>query len=307
METIKDLVELNKDVKLGTTIGNFDGVHLGHRDLISRSLKECKKHNLSFLVITFNPHPRELFGDANNYYLNSFEEKKELLASLGVDYYLEIDFNLNFSKIGPKEFFDKFIFQTAQVERLFLGFDFFFGNNKSGDLDFAKNYCSEKNISLTIQPKFESDNMPVSSSIIRNFLAEGLVSKANQYLSRSYFLEGMVQKGDGRGASLGFPTANLNIDKKRKVPKNGVYLTHTFIQNKIFKSLTNIGTNPTFKDDVLKSIETHVLEFNQDLYNKKIKIEFILRIRDEKKFDGPEGLISQIKIDINSLKEFNSK
>lgn len=303
METIKDLADLEKNIKLGATIGNFDGVHLGHRDLISRSLKECEQKKLSFLVITFSPHPVELFGDAINFYLNSIDEKKRFLEGIGVDYFLDINFDLPFSKIGPKEFFDDLLLKTPNIQSLFLGHDFCFGNNKRGDLLFSEKYCKENNILLTIQPKFVLDSHSVSSSAIRKFLSDGKIVQANQLLGRNFFLSGEIIRGDGRGASLGFPTANLRVDEKRIVPKNGVYITRSTVNGSTLDSITNIGMNPTFKEKNERNVETHILEFNEDLYHQEIKVEFLERIRDEKKFNGPDELISQIKADILSLKK----
>lgn len=285
------------------TIGNFDGVHKGHQDLLNDIKSKCSEDE-NFVVISFVPHPKKVLDPSiNNFLISSYNKKREFLVDLGIEHFVELAFDRDFSTLTPNIFLDEYVVTNPNVKKIYVGYDFAFGANKSGDHDFVKSYMKEKGIDVVIQEKFEMDYTLISSTVIRNLITSGDVNKASEYLGRNYILEGVVVKGEGRGKKIGFPTANIQFSKDLIFPGKGVYQTKTKHNNKIYNSLTNIGVNPTFKDDHVLSVETHILNFELDIYGESIEVEFISKLRDEKKFNGVEELISQISSDIESVKD----
>lgn len=301
MKIIKNITELKSlyaEDKIQVTIGNFDGVHLGHKEFLSKISSDSKKNKSKFVVVTFVPHPVQILKAQSGFLINTFSERRELLEQCGVDYLLEVDFTRDFSTLSPEDFLKKYIFSFTKIEKIYLGHDFAFGANKTGDYNLAKSFCEKEKVSLILQDEFKLNSHSVSSSIVRTAIASGDLVKASEFLGRSYFLSGRVIKGQGRGRQIGFPTANLDYSKELIVPSIGVYITQTKIQGMIYNSLTNIGNNPTFTTGDEINIETHLLDFNRDIYGEEIRVVFIKKIRDEKKFASVNDLISQINSDV---------
>lgn len=285
------------------TIGNFDGVHLGHRHLI-KSIKEKMQPGECLAIMTFVPHPLEILGPMSGFLLNSYTERRELFEDLGVDYLLEVKFSRDFSTLSPESFLEQYISSCANVERLYLGYDFSFGANKAGTFEFAASFLASKNIQVKmLDPSHELN--PPSSTMIRNFLVSGDIQAANKLLGRSFYLSGRVVKGAGRGKIIGFPTANLEIEPQRLIPGNGVYASYVTRSGQRLKSITNIGFNPTFTDTKVKQVETFILDFTDDLYGEILKVELSQKIRDEKKFSSVSELVAQIGADVKTREEFN--
>ena len=294
MIIIKNIDELKttySEDNIHVTIGNFDGVHLGHREFLSRIYQGCKQQKSRFVVITFVPHPVQILKAQSGFLINTFTERRELLAECGVDYLLEIDFTRDFSTLSPEDFLERFVF----------------GANKSGDYQLAKNLCNKKQVFLVLQDEFRLDNNSISSSAVRSSIQAGDVEQANALLGRSYFLSGRVIKGQGRGRQIGFPTANLDYDKELMIPSRGVYITQTTIHDMTYNSVTNIGINPTFNMGHEINIETHLLDFNRDIYGEGMRVSFLKKLRDEKKFSSVNDLITQIDLDVVSTKTFFKK
>ena len=284
------------------TIGNFDGVHLGHQKLIKDILQDCHTKNEELVVCTFVPHPKFILANAKNFLINSYEERQNLIEKLGIKYLVEFNFNRDFSTLSPAEFLDNYIFINKKCKALYLGHDFAFGANKAGDHDFVKNYCAQKNIRYFLEKEFLNKNqMKPSSTQIRNFLLTADIKNANNLLGRSFFVSGRVIKGKGRGKTIGFPTANILFDEGRIFPKVGVYKSQVHLKDMIYNSITNIGYNPTFTDSNHINFETHILDFDNDIYGEKIKVEIIDFIRDEMKFSNVNELVKQINLDIKKL------
>ncbi len=306
IKTISELNEIHNETKAQITIGNFDGVHRGHREFLSIIKDDCKKSRSKFLVITFVPHPVQILKAQSGFLINTFSERRELLSECGVDYLFEIDFTRDFSTLGPQEFLEKFVFVFAGIEKLYLGHDFAFGANKSGNYNVAKDLCDKHSVHLVLQDEFQMGTDSISSSIVRSEITGGNMEKAQSLLGRKYFLSGRVIKGEGRGRQIGFPTANLGYDKELIVPQRGVYITQTTFKDLTYNSVTNIGFNPTFNSGTQINIETHLLDFSRDIYGEEVRVSFIKKLREEKKFSSVNDLINQIDQDVNSARTFFS-
>ncbi len=292
-----------KDQKVGLTIGNFDGVHKGHQSLIQSALEFCNKEGLTLVVLSFHPHPKELFLEPfKNFYLTDSLQKREKLAELGVEYFCELKFDQSLAKKTSLEFLEKDLLNHLDLNHLVLGYDFKFGSDKNESIENCVSFCKNHNIKLDIVDAYKLDENIVSSSLIRDLISQGEIKKANELLGNSFTLQGKVVSGKARGKSLGFPTANLEINPKRIAPCSGVYQTCVSVDGKSYNAITNVGNNPTFEDIHEKVIETHIFDFDQDIYNQGISLSFMRKIRNEKKFSNPDELILQIQKDIEEVK-----
>lgn len=308
MRCISSLKEIPFDEKIAVTIGNFDGVHLGHQKLLNELRNNASSLGLKLVVYTFNPHPRKILcPNIQDFLLLDYGDKKKEIETLNVDYYLEREFNRDFSSLAPENFLDQEIFYHPGVKVFYMGHDFVFGANKAGDFEFAKQYGHSKNIQVEQMPYYDLEETIISSTLIRKALNRGRVLLAHQWLGRPYFLKGMVVKGEGRGRTIGFPTANLKLDEHLLIPLKGVYITQTHYKKMTYQSLTNIGFNPTFGALDKAQVETHLLDFDHDIYGESLKIEFLDRVRDECPFESVNELIAQIQKDVSFAKEFFQK
>ncbi len=305
MQVINSLKDLPSSNSYALTIGNFDGVHLGHQKLLKCLLEESQKKKRELVVITFVPHPLTILRNLKGFLINSYEERCELLEALGVKYVVELNFTRDFSTLSPEKFMDDFVLQNDRVEALYLGYDFAFGANKKGNHEFVKDHCKDRSIEVHIQEKFIEGEKTYSSTLVRNQLNTGKTLEAINSLGRPFYLKGRVIKGAGRGHQIGFPTANIPLDFERIAPEVGVYATRCTFRKGSYISITNVGYNPTFKDEKELNIETNVFDFDGDLYGEEIKVEFFQKIRDEKKFSSVNELIDQIKKDVSFRRTLN--
>jgi len=303
MKIINSLTEITNK-KVAITIGNFDGVHSGHQKILKEISDDCKLVGLDLVVITFVPHPIQILNPRSNFLLNSYNERRELFEKAGIKTVLELEFSRDFSTMEPSEFMDKYIAVGNNVATFYVGHDFAFGANKKGDHNFVQEYCSKKNIKVHILEKHSSANFETSSSEIRSSLDQGDIEKANKLLGRPFYITGRVIKGEGRGRQIGIPTANLSFSNERKVPEKGVYVSRCTVGGQVWHSITNIGNNPTFNDTNDLFLESHIFDFDNDIYGEVLKVEFLKKIRDEKKFSSVNDLIAQIKDDIMLAKGF---
>lgn len=281
---------------LCATIGNFDGVHLGHRRLIEMARQSAEKKNLDFAVITFWPHPREIIGrpDAHEA-LSSRACRRRLLEEAGVPILIELPFTRGFASITARRFIEEHLI-PAGLKHLVVGHDFSFGHRREGTIDMLKKLARENSFTVDQLAPVQVGGQTVSSSHLRSLLAEGKVSEAAQLLGRFYALEGIVEHGEARGRQLGFPTANLG-SIKTLLPASGVYATIAHIGGKTFRAVSNIGSNPTFNGQ-RKTVETFLIDASGDFYGQDMRLEFIKRLRDERKFPDAEQLAVQIEKDI---------
>ncbi len=307
MKVLHSLLDIstNDAPPIGLTIGNFDGVHIGHRQLLTKIKSDCLEKGLKFVVVTFAPHPQKILQPGKERFLiNSYETRRSLLSDLGVDYLVEVMFTRDFSTLSPEAFLTDYLLIYPKLKNMYLGYDFAFGANKEGGFDLVKTICEDRGIKVEIQPKFEFKNQVVSSSLIRERISSGNLSEVRDILGRNFCLEGVVVKGEGRGKRIGFPTANIQVNPDLIVPQKGVYVTRTCYEGMTYQSVTNIGNNPTFKDTNQIHIETNILDFDNDIYGENLEIEFLSKVRDERKFATVNDLIEQIKLDVQFSRDF---
>ena len=291
--TNQTISELDKPVAIA--IGHFDGVHRGHQKVIRRAIQIAKEQNMLSAVMTFDPHPKEVLGQGDHYYrcLTPLEEKSELFAQLGVDLVFVMRFNLSFAEVSPECFVEE-VLRTLHTKHAVVGFDFTFGHKGSGNTEALKQLCEPEIAVHIIEPLYEGDKK-VSSTYTREALENGDLELAERLLGRPYEMTGVVVKGDGRGRTIGFPTANLSFEKPYVPLRIGVYAVKVWLDGHVYKGVLNNGMKPTFNKEGLQPVmETHLLDFNADIYGKTIKLQFISFIRPERKFGSVDELISQI-------------
>lgn len=298
-------IDENVKFKHGTalTIGNFDGLHIGHKHLINIMKLSAKENDLETGVFTFYKHTLNTLNEERNQkILVSNEKKIDLIKKMDLDFLYMITFDERVRKSSPKQFVENYLVKQLNVKLVVVGVDFKFGAEGSGDTIFLKELGNEYGFEVIVVDPLMYDDIIVSSTVIRNMIADGLISNANEFLDRPYCITGKVTKGKSRGKGLGFPTANIQTTVNYVLPKSGVYMTITKINNKEFLSATSIGKNPTFEDDNNITIESHILDFYEDIYDDDIEVSFLEFIRDEKKFVTEEELVKQISKDIDIIK-----
>lgn len=301
MESYETWQNINKKYpKPLVGLGNFDGVHLGHKKLISELVAAAKKKCAQSLIFTFHPHPTQVLNPKTAPPLLLTPRAKEnMIASLGIDVFLRAPFTTSFARTFPEAFIEKVLVQGLGARTVFVGYNYTFGYKGRGDAELLKKYSQKYGYELCVIPPVIINNRIVSSTLIRQLLKDGEVYEASKYLGYFPFVEGIVTTGDKRGSALGFPTANLEPDGKVLIPANGVYSVQANVDGHIFFGVCNIGMRPTFRDRGIKpNIEVHLLDFAGDLYHKYIQVYFVGRLRGEKRFSSPDELITQIEQDI---------
>jgi len=287
------------------TIGTFDGVHIGHRKIINRLIDSAKSQNLESCILTFFPHPRMVLQPHVELKLiNTISERIQVLESTGIDHLIVYPFTKEFSRLHAQEYIEKILVKKLNAAKVIIGYDHHFGQNRTADINDLREFGKIYNFDVEEISKQDIENVSVSSTKIRRALKSGDLERANKYLGSPFFLTGKVVKGRQLGKQLGFPTANLFIEEKYKlIPKRGVYVVRSKIENKVIYGMMNIGTNPTF-GVMEQTIETHFFDINTDLYGKTLQIQLLKRIRDEEKFDTSRELIEAMKEDENFSKSF---
>jgi len=286
------------------TIGNFDGVHLGHHMLFSEVVSKAYHMQGTSVVITFDPHPLQVMRpEIGIKLISTYEQKVELIELAGIDILVVIPFTRNFAATSAEAFVDEVLIRTIGVRELVVGYDYAFGKGRQGNIEFLKEQGRLKGFPVTVVEPYYVNDMLVSSSKIRELVSQGRMMDVKKLLGRNYQIRGTVQEGKKRGGPVvGFKTANLNLSEEDLCPKHGVYVTQVVYEGKCYGGVLNIGYNPTFGENRL-SAETHIFDFSQDIYGKKIKINLLKYLRGEKKFSGPEELSEQIHQDIRQAKE----
>ncbi len=282
------------------TMGFFDGVHGGHRFLINEVISEAHRQQSLSVLITFNEHPRKILkSDFQPRLLTTLEEKLELLAGTDIDACVVLDFSPDLAQLTAQEFISKVLFDKLNVQTLFVGHDHRFGHNREDGFEEYRNYGKELGMNVIQAEKYVlTVGESFSSTKIRNALTEGNVELANSLLTYPYTFLGKVIGGYKNGRKIGFPTANIWFDNKEKIiPAIGVYAVKVFVKGKSYNGMMNIGFRPTFSSGNELSMEVHIIDFEDDIYDQKIKIECVYRIRDEMKFNGIDGLVAQLKKD----------
>lgn len=304
MQIFQDLDQITAPYERAyITLGNFDGVHLGHQILFSEVVSRAHRHEGTSIAITFEPHPLKIVRpDKGIKLISTYEQKLELIELANIDILIVLPFNKEFAATPAEAFIDRLLSSTGITE-LVVGYDYAFGRGRQGDIPFLKAQGREKGFAVSVVEPFYVDDMLVSSTKIRQLVSEGRMRDVRKLLGRYYQIRGTVQMGKKRGGSvIGFPTANLYIDEEDLCPKHGVYVTQVIYGGKCYGGVLNIGYNPTFEGQKL-SAETHIFDFDKDIYGHPIKINLLRFLRDEMKFSGPQELAAQIGRDIEQAKE----
>ncbi|MBI2288679.1 MAG: bifunctional riboflavin kinase/FAD synthetase [Chloroflexi bacterium] len=297
MPVEQELGNLSLDGDTLLTIGVFDGVHRGHQHLISQLMKQARQQNLLGGVVTFRQHPQEILSPRTRLpYLTSVDEKVRLLKNEGIDLVVVLSFTAELARLSMVEFVG-LLKKYLRMRGLVVGPDFALGRNREGDIDTLRKLGKDMEFNVTVVPPLKRNGEVVSSTAIRQALAAGDVRRVSDLIGRPFRLQGRIVSGAGRGSKLVVPTANLEADPNQALPADGVYATRSDVDGKVYQSMTNIGHQPTF-DGSGRTVETYILNYNGNLYGHELKIDFVERLRGEKRFDTTEELKRQIDEDI---------
>ena len=283
------------------TLGTFDGVHIGHQKIIEKLLQNATEYDCESLILTFFPHPRMVLQEGSDIkLLNTIDEKCVLLDKLGLDNLIIHPFDKEFSQLSAEEFVKKILVDTFNIQKIIIGYDHRFGRNRTANIDDLILYGEKFGFEVEQISAQEINEVSISSTKIRNAILDGNMALANEYLGYNYNLSGIVSQGKQLGRTIGFRTANIKIPEEYKlIPKNGVYIVKSILNQITVFGIMNIGVNPTVNGENL-SIEVHFLDFDADLYDEKISISIIDRIRDEQKFESVALLKLQLEKDKNT-------
>lgn len=299
MDRPRSLGSLEPDPRSVITVGSFDGVHRGHQEIIRYLVERARETGGRSVVVTFDPHPQEVLrrGGTSVSILSTLDERAREFEKLGVDLLVVIPFTAETAATSWRDFLDN-LKRNIGVAEIVMGHDHAFGRNREGTPEVLRAAGEEEGFAITQIPPLEIDGVTVSSSKIRNALLEGDVALAEHYLGRPYTLTGTVVRGDGRGRSIGLPTANITPDNPSKlIPANGVYCVTAEVAGRDVRGMTNIGVRPSFTDGTVRTIETNLLDFDEEIYHTSITLRFRRFVRSEQKFDGPQAFLAQLALD----------
>ncbi|MEG0050678.1 MAG: bifunctional riboflavin kinase/FAD synthetase [Terrisporobacter sp.] len=300
MIIINSLDEIENFDKSVVTIGKYDGIHKGHEVLIERTINYAKKENIKSVVLTFKNSPLSYFSHIKTREIITEEEKMNKFKSLGVDIVIYIPFDENVADVSAEDFITNILVNKLNVKKLVIGHDFVFAKNREGTPEVIRNFGEKYGFFVEIVNAVKIGNVRVSSTYIKDLIYAGKVEEIKNYLGGNYMLQGKVICCKQLGRTIGFPTANIKLNENLVIPKRGIYATKVYIDGQTYIGATNVGYNPTVNGERL-SIETNILQFNKDIYGETIKLEFLERIRDEKKFKDLNGLKIQLKMDTNYI------
>ena len=296
MQVEEELARLSPKKDMLLTIGVFDGVHLGHKYLLSQLTEHARQQDLLSGVVTFRQHPREVLSPSTKLsYLTNLAQKVNLLRNEGVDTVITLSFTLELAYLSTRQFVG-LLMKYLRMCGLIIGPDFALGRDKKGNADTLRILGQKMNYDVTVIPPARVNSEVVSSTIIRDALAEGDMKRVINLIGRAFSLQGQVTTGAGQGSKLGFPTANLEIDPEQAIPADGIYATWAYIDGQAYQSVTNIGRRPTFGDNE-RTVETYILNYCGNLYGRKLRIDVVERLRAEERFDTLEELKKQIADD----------
>ncbi len=302
MHLIRSLKNVKIDRKLCLTIGNFDGFHIGHQEIIKKVKNIADSENMASAILSFEPHPRKFFKKEQNanFRINEVSQKIKFIKDYAIDYAIILNFNEKFSQITATEFLKEVIINKLNVKNLIIGYDFVFGKNRNGDIDFLKKNQEKYDFKLTKINPFKKNHEICSSSLIREKISNSQIKEANELLTKNFTINGIVLHGNKLAKKIGYKTANFKAKSYIIKPLYGVYKSKTFIPhlNKTYDSITNFGIRPTILKNNQEFYETHIFDFKGDLYDKKISVELLSFIRKEQKFNSIDELTRQIKRDI---------
>ncbi len=285
-------------------LGNFDGIHLGHRMLLHEADQLASEQELRRRVITFSPHPKQVMGQSDFRLIYSESQKETIMEETGwVDELILLSFDEMLRTMRPEEFFEKVLLDRYQAKAVVVGYNFHFGLHGTGDTALLQKLCRAHGLQCRVVQKLDIAGEDISSSHIRQLLQEGYMEKANLLLGRPYFVEGNVARGKQLGRTIETPTINILMNEERLAPSKGVYISQTHTEKGVFPSISNLGNNPTVGGESLRT-ETHILDFADDLYDQTVRVELLRFLRPEQRFDSVEALKSQLAKDIAGAKEY---
>lgn len=298
MKIVNSIKSFNANKPTIVTIGTFDGVHLGHKKILEKIVENAHSQNCESLVLTFFPHPRTILqADSEMKQLNTLAEKTNLLSALGIDNLVIHPFDAAFSRLTAEEFVKQVLVDTFKIKKIIIGHDHRFGRNRTANIDDLIEFGNKFGFEVEEISAKEINEVSISSTKIRNALTEGNIELANNYLGYYYSLTGIVSKGKQLGRTIGFPTANIKIVEEYKlIPQNGVYIVQSNLDGIMYHGMMNIGTRPTV-DGTTQTIEIHFFDFQKELYNQKITISLLHRMRSEQKFESVDALKKQLDKD----------
>lgn len=298
MEVINNFNDFTIDFPTVVTIGTFDGVHLGHQKILKSIVCTAKNNNEKSVIVTFFPHPRMVLETNTDIKLiNTIEERIQLIEKLGIDYFVIIPFDVNFSNLTAVEFIETILVNKLNAKNLYIGYDHQFGKHREGNFELLNHYSKKYRFKVHEIDAISLKEVTISSTKIRNSISEGNIQQANAYLGYNFFLTGKVVEGKKIGSKIGFPTANIEVkDAYKLIPKNGVYVVKSFVESNVIYGMMNIGNRPTVNGKN-QTIEVHFFNFNQYIYGAEITIEILNWLRDEQKFESLNDLKNQLYID----------
>lgn len=299
MKIIRSIDSISSEFAKGSslTLGNFDGIHLGHQTLLYRTVEIARELSIPSVVVTYHPNPAVVLGKKPNFkYLSLEEEKEELIRQFAIDYLVVLEFTESLSKMSAEDFLENIIIQKLNAKHIVIGYNHFFGSNRRGDYSLLNENKVKYGYEVELKEAVLQNNSKISSSLIRGYLERGDMAEAKSLLGRNYHLRGKVIHGLKRGRTIGYPTANLEIHPSRLLPSFGVYACFVYIEGRCYSGMMNIGLNPTFGGEKI-NIEVNIFDFESDIYNQTIDVELVGKVRDEKKFNGIDELKKQLSED----------
>ncbi|ROL62101.1 bifunctional riboflavin kinase/FAD synthetase [Bacteroidetes/Chlorobi group bacterium ChocPot_Mid] len=306
MKVYRNFEEIDYKKETVLTVGTFDGVHKGHQLIIDRLNRIANENGWRSVLLTFDPHPQIVLQRENMKpikLLTTIDERLSLFEKFGLTDVLIIPFSKEFSRTPPKEFVKEYLVEKIGLRKILIGFDHLFGKDRAGNESLLKDMGAEFNFDIEKIDALLKEGEKVSSTKIRNYLELKAISEVNEMLGYNYTVSGIVTKGDGRGRTIGLPTANISYNEYKHLPGNGVYFVKSIINGEKYFGLANIGNRPTFTNSLKTYVEVHYLDFNSDIYNQYLEVEFLYFIRDEIKFESKETFLEQIEKDKQKAKE----
>ena len=304
MKIVREFENYTENTPKVLSLGMFDGVHFGHISIINLLKSVAQENNLETAILTFWPHPRKVFNPNDEIkLLNTLNEKLNLLENANLDVVFLKSFDENFRNLTGEEFIRQILVQKLNVKHIIIGHDHVFGKNKSGNFELLQKLSKELDFVVQQLDAVKEGEFNISSTKIRNCLANGNIIGANKMLGYHYSVSGKVIDGKKLGRTIGYPTANIEVDELKLLPKKGAYIVEVFVKNKFYKGMLSIGTNPTVNGDKL-TVEVYILDFNKDIYGEEITVKFRDFLHEEIKFESLEKLIERLDEDKRLTKEF---